>query len=36
VWTVSGEMLLLPHLRLTDADGGWWLVVAVSDRYLAR
>jgi hypothetical protein len=35
-WTASGEMLLLPHYRLVDSDGGWWFVVAVADRYLAR
>jgi len=36
VWTATGEMLLLPHYRLVDSDGGWWTVVAVADRYLAR
>jgi hypothetical protein len=35
-WTSAGEMLLLPHYRLIDSDGGWWFVVAVADRYLAR
>jgi hypothetical protein len=35
-WTASGEMLLLPHYRLVDSEGGWWFVVAVADRYLAR
>jgi hypothetical protein len=35
-WTSTGDMLLLPHYRLVDSDGGWWFVVAVADRYLAR
>ncbi len=35
-WTSAGEMLLLPHYRLIDSDGGWWFVVAVADRYLGR
>jgi hypothetical protein len=28
--------VLLPHYRLIDSDGGWWFVIAVEDRYLAR
>jgi hypothetical protein len=36
VWTATGDMLVLPHYRLVDSDGGWWFVVAVSDRYLSR
>jgi hypothetical protein len=36
VWTASGEMLILPRYRLVDSEGGWWFVVAVADRYLAR
>jgi hypothetical protein len=34
-WTREGELLLVPHYRFRDADGGEWWVVAVADRYLA-
>lgn len=34
-WTPEGRMLVVPHYRLRDADGGEWWVVAVDDRYLA-
>jgi len=34
VWTDDGTMLLVPHYVFTDADGGEWYVVAVSDRYI--
>lgn len=34
-WTPEGRMLVVPHLRLWDADGGEWWVVAVDDRFLA-
>jgi hypothetical protein len=36
VWTPGDVIVLLPHYRLIDADGGWWFVIAVEDRYLAR
>jgi hypothetical protein len=36
VWTPGDVMVLLPHYRLIDSDGGWWFVIAVEDRYLAR
>jgi hypothetical protein len=36
VWTADQRVVLLPHYRLIDADGGWWFVVAVEDRYVAR
>ena len=35
-WSADGTMLLIPHCRLTDSDGGWWFVVAVEDRYVTR
>ena len=34
-WSPDGTVLLVPHYRLIDRDGGWWFVVAVADRYLA-
>jgi hypothetical protein len=33
-WTREGEMVLVPHYRFRDADGGEWWVVAIADRYL--
>jgi hypothetical protein len=36
VWSAGDVIVLLPHYRLIDADGGWWFVIAVEDRYLAR
>jgi hypothetical protein len=36
VWAAGDEQVLLPHYRLIDEDGGWWFVVALEDRYLAR
>ncbi len=36
VWTADGTVVLLPHYRLIDADGGWWFVIAVEDRYIQR
>jgi hypothetical protein len=35
-WTADGSMILMPHYRMTDSDGGWWSVLAVADRYVAR
>jgi hypothetical protein len=35
VWTDAG-LVLLPHFRLFDSDGGWWDVVAVEGRFLIR
>lgn len=35
LWTSDGQVLLVPHFRFHDADGGVWDVVAVADRYLA-
>jgi hypothetical protein len=35
-WTPEGRMLVVPHYRLRDAEGGEWWVVAVEDRYLSR
>ena len=35
-WTADGTLVLLPHYRLTDADGTWWWVVAVEDAYVQR
>ena len=35
-WTPEGTLLLVPHYRLVDADGGWWFVVAVEDGYFTR
>jgi hypothetical protein len=32
----DGSVLLVPHYRLTDADGGTWEVLAVDDRHLER
>lgn len=34
-WSSDGMVLLVPHYRLVDQDGGWWFVVAVADRYVA-
>lgn len=34
-WSPEGTVLLVPHYRLIDQDGGWWFVVAVEDQYLA-
>jgi hypothetical protein len=34
-WTQDGEMILVPHYRFRDADGGEWWVLAVAERYLA-
>jgi len=36
VWTPGDVIVLLPHYRLIDSDGGWWFVIAVEDRYLVR
>lgn len=36
VWTADGTLVLVPHYRLTDADGAWWWVVAVADEYVQR
>jgi len=33
-WTREGEMVLVPHYRFRDADGGEWWVLAIADRYL--
>jgi hypothetical protein len=33
-WTREGEMVLVPHYRFRDADGGDWWVLAIADRYL--
>lgn len=33
-WTQDGQMILVPHYRFRDADGGEWWVVAVAERYL--
>jgi hypothetical protein len=33
-WSREGEMLLVPHYRFRDADGGEWWVIAIADRYL--
>jgi hypothetical protein len=33
-WTPEGEMVLVPHYRFRDADGGEWWVLAITDRYL--
>jgi hypothetical protein len=35
-WTPDGRMLVVPHYRLRDADGGEWWVIAVEDRFLQR
>ena len=35
-WAADDILVLLPHYRLTDADGGWWWVVAVADGYVTR
>ena len=35
-WSAGDVIVLLPHYRLIDADGGWWFVIAVEDRYLQR
>jgi hypothetical protein len=32
----DGSVLLVPHYRLTDADGGTWEVLAVDDRHFER
>jgi len=34
-WTEQGGLLLVPHHRFVDSDGGVWSVAAVADRYLA-
>lgn len=34
-WSSDGMVLLVPHHRLVDQDGGWWFVVAVADRHVA-
>jgi hypothetical protein len=36
VWTADEQMILAPHYRFRDIDGGEWWVIAVEDRYLAR
>jgi len=36
IWTADQQLVLLPHFRLVDRDGGWWSVAAVESRYLAR
>ncbi len=33
-WTREGELVLVPHYRFRDADGGEWWVLAIADRYL--
>lgn len=35
-WTADGTIVLVPHFRLVDEDGGWWFVVAVEDGYVTR
>jgi hypothetical protein len=35
-WSADGTVLLIPHYRLVDSDGGWWFVIAVEDRYVTR
>jgi hypothetical protein len=35
VWTADQQMILAPHYRFRDTDGGEWWVIAVEDRYLA-
>jgi len=36
VWTADERVVLLPHYRFVDEDGGWWFVIALEDRHLTR
>jgi hypothetical protein len=33
-WTREGEMVIVPHYRFRDSDGGEWWVIAIAERYL--